>query len=30
MKKENIRGQMKDKAYKAIMVGYTGNHTRHT
>ena len=29
-KTENIRNQMKDKMYKAIMVGYADNHIRYT
>ena len=29
-KRENIKGEMKDKMYKEIMVGYTKNYIRDT
>ena len=29
-KRENIKGNVKDNTYKAIMVGYGENHTRDT
>ena len=29
-KREDIKKQMKDKTYKAIIVGYEYNHTRDT